>query len=463
MPKILDQYGKPIKLKNLKRVINAGPAMFSNGLLSFVGKFQNPDEIGVETYEQMLDTDETCSYGVEILKLAVMSRLGEYAHPKKEINDFIHEQFERMYGSLYQTVDEMFSAIWAGFSVGEIICDYTDGKVQLVDIQFLHPRTVEFVLHEDGLMKNRVKGVIQNAGYLTGGLTDETLANKFIIYSHSPRFENPYGTSRFQSIYPVYYIKKNLLVFWPRTLEKYGTPTADVTYNNMDSETTITDSNNQTKSFQEYIKGIMNSLQSGTGVAHGDDIAINFLQVQRALGGDFKDAIEYCNKMIFRGLLVPSLVADKSSTGSYSQSRTHFDTFLFGLEKLKRDVTEVLIDQLIRSLITWNFGEQDEWGKFQYKEFKPEAAKLFSEIVNSATNQGYISPQRYEDMRFIREELGLPGISQAEWKQQQVEKEKHRLKIESRLDEKRKALEDGEEKNEKMNALLNGVSAYFTV
>lgn len=461
-----------IKVKDLSKVINSGPKYFTGGL-SNLGTFQNPDPVGIDTYERML-MDETCRYGFEILKHSVMSRIGEYVHENSKITDFINEQFESMYGSIQTVVEELMSAVWSGYSVGEIICDLNSDGVRLTDIQFLHPKTVEFELHTEGTQKNRVKSVRQRYAGLLSGTESSIPVEKLIIYTHQPEFGNPYGLSRFKSIHPVWHIKNNLLSFWARTLEKYATPTAKLTMESVEGE--IEDENGERMSLLEYGSRILQSLQTGSGVVLTPGLVLEFLQTQRPLGDDFFKAIdEYCNKMTFRGMLTPSLIADKSGTGSYSQSQTHFEAFLFVIDKLRREIIEVLLDQLIRKLIMWNFGIQKSWGNFQFKEFKPDVGKLLSEIVGTATTQGYLSPDRYEDFIAGREMMGLPNVPKADWQKQQDEKQKKADAIAAGLagkgsvvDEKGADAPDGKSqadkkdpgKEEKLNGVLNGLSTF---
>lgn len=473
--------GKPIKLQKYTRVYNPGPGYNTSGLSNLAGQFMNPDSIGIRTYEKMLENDVTCQYGVEILTLAVMSRLGEYTHKNKQITDFVHEQFERINGSIYWVVEEILSALWAGFSLGEIVVDYIDGKIQLVDIQFIHPSIISFKLHTEGIMKNRVKEVV-----LTGssgiGIDEPVSIEKFILYTHRRRFGNPYGMSRFKAIYPVYHFKMGMLAAWAKTMDKYGSsPSVAEVDGDLNEE--IVDPNGEVMTYGQYITGFLNTLQAGSSIAIPSGVKVTPLQLARSLGQDFDLVMRFCDKMEFRGMLVPSLVADNSDKGAYSQSKTHFDTFVLGLDMLIQDVSEVILDQFISRIVSWNFGDQDDWGEFQYKEFDPETGKLFAEIISSATDKGYITPDLYDDMQHVRDKLSMPGMSRSEWQQWQDMKAQKQAEIESRLDEKRKGLineseakdskgqdakggksdkvaQKESEKAERLNELLNGVS-YF--
>jgi hypothetical protein len=398
-----------------KKTYTSGPRLLSTGLLNFVGGFQNPDQVDVRTYEEMLDTDETCASGVEFVKMAIKSRIGEYCHPDSRITSFIRRQFQRVRGSLEEIIDGMLSALWAGFSVGEMIFDAAGEFVLLSDVQFIHPGAVSFHLHGQGPAKNRVKGLSEGGGF--AGEESQIPVEKLLIYTHAGRFGNPYGRSRFKPIYADYYVKKQMIVSWAKTLEKYGSPTAVGTVE--DPAATVDDGSGTPMSQLEYMAGVLNSIQNTTSVAISGNSKIEFLQAKAALGSDFEAAVGYFNKMIFRGLLLPGLLEGGEKGGSYSLGQTHFDLFLLSVEQLRSEVIDTLLDQLVRRLITWNFGEQEDWGGFQVREFKPETAEAMSRIFLSMTNAGYLSPGRYEDAAHVRERIGVPGISIQEWQAQE--------------------------------------------
>jgi hypothetical protein len=163
---------------------------------------------------------------------------------------------------------------------------------------------------------------------------------------------------------------------------------------------------------------------AGTSISHpkGDELKIHW--PNRSFGDIFYQAIQYFNQMIFRGLLIPSLVAanNEGGSGSYSQSKTHQDSFYLALEKIRRGLTECLIEQLIRPLITWNFGEQDEWGDFQCDEFDPETGKLIMEMFTGAINSGIMFPDKLEDLKHMRQKINAPEIGEAEMKSMLDEK-----------------------------------------
>lgn len=82
------------------------------------------------------------------------------------------------------------------------------------------------------------------------------------------------------------------------------------------------------------------------------------------IGEGFKKACDYYNRLIMRGLLIPSLLFDNGDTGSYSLGQEHYKLFDVSLDAILSILTEAILEQLVRPLIDWNFGTQDDYGEF---------------------------------------------------------------------------------------------------
>ncbi|MEW6282138.1 MAG: hypothetical protein AB1758_26265 [Candidatus Eremiobacterota bacterium] len=109
-------------------------------------------------------------------------------------------------------------------------------------------------------------------------------------------------------------------------------------------------------------------------------------------------------------MLLPSLIADHGSTG-YSLGQQHFDLFALSLEQLLGEVTEVLLEQLIRPLIEVNFGPQDDFGEFTIENFQADDQKLLAEVFQVLTNVGVLDASRIEDLNQMRLAMGFPELS----------------------------------------------------
>jgi len=367
----------------------------------------NPDAALVLEFERMLDTDETVAASFYFLTLAVISFLGDYTHPDEKIETFVHDCFEGMDGSLTLACEDILSAVWAGYSATEIVWKPDSRNLVLDYLATYHPYGVEFHVSDRGRLQE-----IKQFNYLQplGALIP---AQKCIIFTYRKRFNNYYGKSAFKPIRKNWLLKDAFLKMWARALDKFGTPTLAATV--MDG--TIKDpSTDQEISQLDYAIRILDNLQSGTALAFSTKDATGKLPKIESIasggtgvGEAFDKAISYLNKMLSRGLLVPSLVFDEGArSGSLALGKSHFDGFMLMALSLYGQLKEVLLDQFISRLITYNFGKQKNWGDFQSKQPSEEELKLMSEMFLNLTNAGYMDPQQEEDFKYARNSMGLP-------------------------------------------------------
>jgi hypothetical protein len=110
-------------------------------------------------------------------------------------------------------------------------------------------------------------------------------------------------------------------------------------------------------------------------------------------------------------------------------------------QRLRDQLVDCILDQVVRRLIIWNFGPQEEWGDFQMDELDPATAKIMSEIFASAVDKGIVSADRLNDLRYMREKIGAPEITDEEFAQEQADKQAKAEELQKRLDQARQAMD----------------------
>jgi phage gp29-like protein len=373
----------------------------------FDGAILNPDGTLVLEFERMLDTDETVAASFYFLTLAVITFLGEYTHPDEKIETFVHDVFEGMDGSITLACEDILSAVWAGYSATEIIWKADRQKLVLDYLATYHPYGVEFHVNERGRLKD-IKQVneLQPLGVFIP-------AEKSVVFTYRKRFNNYYGKSAFKPLRKNWLLKDAFLKMWARALDKFGTPILAAT---VQDGTIKNPESNEEISQLDYAIRVLSNLQSGTALAFStkDDTGKLPKIETLASGGTgvgeaFDKAISYLNKMLSRGLLVPSLVFDEGSrSGSLALGKSHFDGFILMAQSLFNQLKEVLLDQLISRLVTYNFGPQKNWGDFQSRQPGEEELKILSEMFLNLTNAGYMDATVEEDFKYARNKIGLP-------------------------------------------------------
>src|SRR5690606_31302150 len=131
----------------------------------FMGDY-NPDALGLDTYDRMR-LDAQVRGGLAMLRLPIMARGWDILAPEGASGEhvtFIDDVFANMEGSIALAVEELFSALWAGYAVAEQVYEYREsgplaGKIALKKIKVLNPRTVTFHTDKYGNLRRVVQRV----------------------------------------------------------------------------------------------------------------------------------------------------------------------------------------------------------------------------------------------------------------------------------------------------------------
>lgn len=378
---------------------------YLEGIHQWTGALVRPDNVGLDTYQKMADTDETIGAGLDFLALSVCAKLGEYTHPRRAFQKFIRANFEGMRGSLAMAVKEMLSALWAGFSVTELVLRSEGGRWVLDQLVTLNPLSVTFGL--DLKEGSRTYGEVERVWQWRLSPWEVTLdPRQCVLYAHGSRFGNPYGQSRLKRAYAPWFVKTALLPAWGRALERYGAPlTVGKTANLSDP---VLDGGVLTGATRgDYMLERLQELIAGACIVLEEGEEVSFQGLTTAVGDNFEAAQNHLNKMLLRSMMLPSLVFDNTDTGSYSLGEKHYDVYLMGLDYLLLEVTEVLLEQVVRPLLAWNFGWQGELGEFSRPSLQPEDMKALIDGFVALTGAGYMSPELKADLDYVREKVGL--------------------------------------------------------
>ena len=402
---IVDRYGRPIKSTDRPNLLMGTLNENAHHWTRYQPEvYYNPDSISLETYEKMYNTDETVFSGIEFLIMAALSRFGEYTNESnKKHEEFVRRQLVELPGNFSAKLADIMTAAPFGFSLTEIIWKVKGREIGLADLQTLPPATIHLDLHRSGPLKNRPRAAYQ---FFRRDKQVQIPLQKAILYSHGTSFGNAYGVSRLKRAYKSWFIKDLILKSWALCCERYGSPFAVGKVKGSGNSYKI---GGVTVDAISHMENVLDSMVGGKGSAViGIDDAIDLTYAGTGYGDDFEGLVAYCNKMIYRALGLPSLIADHGNTGSYSLGKQHFQLFILVLEKLLFEVIDTVIEQLVRPLIELNFGPQEDYGTFSVEEFEPEDAKTLAETAEILARSGVCNFQNLEDVNHWRERIGLP-------------------------------------------------------
>ncbi len=362
----------------------------------------NPDNLGFDTYQRMVETDETVSSALEFIEMTVFSHLGAYKHPKARITKFVRDCLNSMERSLSRVVSGIVSCIWVGHSNLEIVLEERGGRVWLKDLCDIYPARLEYQLHADGPQKGYLKSLTQEPHLKPIEM------DKILHVTHLGRWDNPYGLSRLKAVYQDWFIKNSVRISWPQTLDRYGGPLA---LGKTPSPNAI-EENGRTRA--ENFLDALENLQTSSAFILAPQEELDFVEVKRAFGGDFEACENHYSRMIQRGLLMPSLLFDNGSVGSFAMSQTQFDVFRLASKLMVEDVDRALIRQVVRPVVWLNFGEQSDYGEFETRVLSAEELERWSKIFFSMCNARVFRPDQSEDFLWMRDKFGAPdGVEPA--------------------------------------------------
>ncbi len=311
----------------------------------------------------------------------------------KEIADFITNNLIQYYeGNFESGLWEVLSAMDFGYSVTEKIYDIYDGKVYLKELKTRPPHTFEFHLDPHGnFLQNGFKQWTEQ-----GSLIPLPLEN-FIIFTHNKEFSNLYGESDLRAAYRSWWSKDNLIKFWNIYLERFGNPLMIAKYGKTTNSTE-----------RANLQDMLDNLQAKTSFVMPNDVELDIKESMRNSGGDYDKAIEMHNTSITRSILMPNLLGfGQTGGGSYALGKTQFDVLLWILEKVRRELENVINEHIIRPLVEMNFGDQEAYPLFKFNPIYEEDKNTKADLIIKAIQSGAIQTD-LETENHIRTLLGMP-------------------------------------------------------
>lgn len=433
---------------------------------TFFKFIQNPSTVSVETFKRMIDTDETIGSGADFLASCLVARLGAYQNDDDDIAAFVKRALADLEGGQTDTFKEMLSAPWAGFSVSEII--WANKSIGFVPerLASLPPSSILFEadrtgrLMDDGILQYQrnynpaAMGVGQ--GYGAGILSP---ANGFVprpdplakfgdlpypvrspstfnylsvriprmkcvhfAWNGQGRFGNPYGRSMLRRMYNWWVQKWAYCQMMGVALDRKGTPLgigyADpnatmVSQTGYKSKTP--NSRQDTKKAPAAMAEAFRNIHNDTFIVlpgmKGKTFDVEMIE-QHANAGDFIQAIQLCNTLLLRGLLVPALVfSSGDGAGSYALGTEHAKTFDKILDGYLEGFSTVLIEQLIKQMIAYNF-PKEKWqkgglGSFARRELTTDERQKEADMFEKAINNGVVDTNDLGDLNKMREAMGF--------------------------------------------------------
>lgn len=369
----------------------------------------NPDELAVKKgglgiYKKMKQDDQVKA--CLILKKSAVIKGGWKIEGDDEVQvEFLETVFEKMDSTMTNFIVSLLSAYEYGFSVHEKVYSYIDygafrGNIGIKALRPKSPTRLDFEIDDFGNLKEF--GLRQR---LDTGKINNLPINKFIIYTHQKEFDNVYGESELKAAYTPWFVKTNIVKYWAIYLERFGVPTVKGR----------TSTGRVTESQKEAFKVLMQKFQSGMSLILPQDLSIDLMESTRTDRGAFSQAKDSMDIAIARAILIPQMIGlvPQAGVGSYGKSTTDLQTFDWIMNPNVREVEDTLNEQLIKQLIDYNYGPQEEYPKFIIKPMKDEDKARMVAAWAEAVVRG-AATSTMETQLYVRELLGFPEPEEEE-------------------------------------------------
>lgn len=351
---------------------------------------RNPEDM-LYRYREMVDTDETIGTGLEYLCYSVVSKMGAYAHENERAKNLIDSCVENISGTIEEARKCLLAdAIAFGFGVSEFTLGVSESQWLLSSLQTYDPTMLQFLFERAGDNSLRIKTVRQRVA----GQDIDIPAGKCVVFRHGSG-TNPYGRSRLRRCWRWYAFKKAIPKFWAVALERFGMPM-------------LVGKSSDTEAMEKALR----DSYSKSYFAIGPEDSIEALSSDKGngqgVGNSYEQAIEFCNRMMYRSLFLPSLLESGEKGGSYSLGQVHWRMFNDACLWLARELAEAEIEGLWRPIVEWNLGPQEGYGEIPVADTgTPEEKEIMSKIFLNGVNGGFLYPDE-GDAEWMRERLGFP-------------------------------------------------------
>jgi len=366
----------------------------------------NPDDLigakGYAIYRKMM-RDEQVKAVVRFKRDAITSRDWEFTLETEELSEDEKTRRKELFKQIVLKMEAPFSdalngimsGMYNGFSLTEkLYKQIIVGGKTWVGVKKLKLRPADtFFFHVDEF--GNVEKVTQKYEMKEQEINLET----FIHYVQNPDYDEHYGASELREAYRAWFSKDMVIKFQNIHMERFAA--GFVWAAPVNGKTIVAGSAEYTT-----LQNVMQNLQATSSLILPSNIELNF--EHPATTDIFERAVVQHDKAIAKSLLVPNLmgVSEQGRIGSYSQSETQLEAFLWTLDADAARLEAVINTQLFKELGDYNFGD----GVYPIFKFKPvsdtrklEIVKIWTQLVTSGAVQATET-----DEKFIRQTLEVP-------------------------------------------------------
>ncbi len=365
----------------------------------------NPDELqarhGNRVYRRMLEDDQIKAL-LAFKRAAVISRPWSFRLPRdtpahrqcEALFRFVLEQ--QLQGTFAQALSDLMTSQVHGFSVIEKVYQAVGWQGEewwgLSGLKLRPAASFTMVMDIHGNLTE----LVQQQGARRVALP----AERFIRHVNKPEVHPHYGESDLKECHRHWWAKGNILQFWNIYLERMA---SGFIHGRISGPLTPAE--------HEELKRALRNMTARTSIITPASVELQMVTAQST--DAFERAVAARDKAMARALLVPNLLgfSEQGAVGSYSQSRTQLEAFLYVVNALADSLADTLNEQLFRELALWNFGLEDP-PRFMFDPLTDAQKRDLAQAWRDAVAGGTVHPADADERR-TRELLRYPAAEAA--------------------------------------------------
>ena len=332
----------------------------------------------MHVFDLMVD-DETIEDASDKLASIIVANIVKYEHPDKTIEDFVNRNFARVESgivSVLKTAAEDMNNY--GFHVSEIVYTYDEDDKKLYFKKFVRipPSSVTFNVDK--------RGNVTSAN-VYGTQRIRLLPDKLFVAVNKSQ-NGYYGKPKLKKAYKWWKFKRHLVEFWAIAMEKYAIPPL------------VAKTAPQNR--EEILNALANLYSDGAMAVNTED-DVYTVEGRRDFPELFDRALKTLNTMIYRAYLLPPLLGDIQSVGSYALGKIQLEPFYTSTRIAAEALSSQFVNSAVKSLLEVNGFDTKNYGKFVViNEPSSEEKWRIGQLIYQLTNTGYLNPT--EDDEWVR-------------------------------------------------------------
>lgn len=329
-------------------------SLYSDGIPKY-----NPDELigrkSCKIYRKMM-TDEQVKAVVRFKRDAITSRDWYFTLDDDRLSDaerdmridIYTEMLNQVSGTFNDGLNYIMMCEWQGFSITEKLIGTFDYRgVPYLGLRRLKPKpfdTFKFYTDEYG-------EITRFRQELDGREQDLDLGD-FVYMVANPEMDEHYGQSELREAHRSFYSKEIIIRMYNIFLERYASGFPVLRPDPVNGPDIIAGS-----PLYSQLTAILDHLQVQTGVLLPKGIMLEMIQAKST--DQYEKAIVFHDLQIAKALLVPNLlgISHTGQTGSYSQSQTQLEAFLWTLDNDAGRLVDTVNEQIFNPLSRDNFAD----------------------------------------------------------------------------------------------------------